>query len=103
MPYGVDKSIGGDNESNDKWMESCVSKLEGKYGKSSAVAICKSQLKKKHESKSSFENTDVDLDVLGTFLAKQSQYVSKAMQTGRTHMQALADFESYLAKLDYNL
>ncbi len=101
MPYSVDKEQGGDNESNTKWMEDCVSKVEGKYGKSKAIAICKAQLAKKHESKSSLEDTDIDLDVLGTFLAKQSQYVSKQMQLGRTHMQALSDFDAYLAKKDF--
>ena len=53
MPYGVDKSIGGDNPSNDKWMEGCVTKVmkqkgkDGKpYDKGRAIAICKTTLMK---------------------------------------------------------
>jgi hypothetical protein len=47
MPYGVDKSIGGDNPSNDKWMEDCVAKVkkQGKQ-KGNAIAICKVTLEK---------------------------------------------------------
>jgi hypothetical protein len=49
MPYGVDKSIGGD----DGWMESCVMKVmkTGK-DKQSAIRICKSSLDKSKDNKS---------------------------------------------------
>jgi len=48
MPYGVDKELGGDNESNTKFMETCVQKVmkTGK-DKGSAIAICKSSLRKR--------------------------------------------------------
>ncbi len=47
MPYGVDKDVGGDSPENDKWMEKCVSRVmsQGK-DKGSAIAICKTTLKK---------------------------------------------------------
>jgi hypothetical protein len=42
MPYGVAKSIGGDNASNDAWMEQCVAKVVAKgESKESAIRICK--------------------------------------------------------------
>jgi ribosomal protein S7 len=51
MPYGVDRKLGGDSNDNDKWMETCVTKVmrTGK-DKSTAIAICKTTLKKKKES-----------------------------------------------------
>lgn len=51
MPYGISREDGGDSPSNDKWMEACVVKVmrTGK-DKSTAVAICKTTLKKKKES-----------------------------------------------------
>lgn len=49
MPYGVDKSMGGDSPENDSWMEKCVSKvMKSGKDKGSAVAICKSTMKKMH-------------------------------------------------------
>jgi hypothetical protein len=55
MPYGMDKSIGGDTKEADKWMEGCVSKVmakpdkNGKHkDKGSAIAICKATYEKSH-------------------------------------------------------
>jgi len=47
MPSGVSKSLGGDSPKNDAWMEKCVASVmaSGK-DKSSAVAICKAQMRK---------------------------------------------------------
>lgn len=52
MPYGVDKKLGGDNPSNTRFMESCVSRITGKnsktgqpYTKSEKIAICKNALR----------------------------------------------------------
>ena len=47
MPYNIDDESGGDSKENEKWMEGCVKKVmkQGK-DKSSAIAICKSTLKK---------------------------------------------------------
>lgn len=71
MPYGVDKKIGGDNPQNDSFMEKCVSKISGTnkrtgkpYTKGEKIAICKAQLKKQHESKSSIEFNGIDEDIL---------------------------------------
>jgi hypothetical protein len=56
MPYGIDKSMGGDNPANVKFMEACVKAVKGKIGKDgkvidegSAVAICKTTLKRHKE------------------------------------------------------
>ncbi len=52
MPYNVDKDLGGDNESNEKWMEGCVEKvMKSGKSKSSAIAICKAQLRKSKVNK----------------------------------------------------
>ena len=57
MPYGVDKSVGGDSPTNVSWMEKCVKKVmaQGK-DKGSAIAICKTTLKqtKNNAEKASF-------------------------------------------------
>jgi len=51
MPYGVDKSLGGDSEENTKWMDDCVTTLK-KQGKEegSAIAICKVTMRKHKEN-----------------------------------------------------
>lgn len=53
MPYGVDKDMGGDSPENDAWMEKCVKRVHGKKmkdgsiaDKSTAIAICKSVMRK---------------------------------------------------------
>lgn len=52
MPYGVDKNLGGDTKTNDKWMEDCVSSIMKKgKDKGSAIAICKTVMKNKHKDK----------------------------------------------------
>lgn len=50
-PYGMPIDMGGDNKSNDKWMENCVNKVM-KQGKSkeSAIAICKATYMKAHHN-----------------------------------------------------
>lgn len=62
MPYGLPKEVGGDNPSNDKWMEGCVNKVmkqkgkDGKtYDKSRAIAICKSTMMKTKGDKAKAE------------------------------------------------
>lgn len=61
-PYGVDKELGGDNKKNDSWMEKCVEKvMAGGKDKGSAIAICKSQMKK-NMSKSDFNYEDVSIE-----------------------------------------
>ena len=46
MPYGISKSVGGDNATNDAKMERCVQKLTPKHGKLKAILICKSSIDK---------------------------------------------------------
>jgi ribosomal protein S7 len=51
MPYGISREDGGDSPSNDKWMEECVIKvMKSGKDKSSAIAICKTTLKKKKDN-----------------------------------------------------
>jgi hypothetical protein len=62
MPYGVDKEQGGDSKENDKWMERCVQRvMAGGKDKGSAVAICKTTLKKMHsdQKKAEFAITEL--------------------------------------------
>lgn len=51
-PYRIDKEQGGDSPENVKWMENCVRKVmdQGK-DKGSAIAICKTSLKKSKGNK----------------------------------------------------
>jgi len=58
MPYGVDKKQGGDNPSNTRFMERCVSRIKGKnsktgqpYTKGEKIAICKKALELRRKSK----------------------------------------------------
>lgn len=54
MPYGIDKRLGGDNESNVRFVKHCVKGVQGRlnsrtgkpFTKSEAIAICKARLKK---------------------------------------------------------
>jgi hypothetical protein len=60
-PYGVDKKIGGDNPSNDSFMENCITKVMkgGVKDKGKAVAICKVSLEK-HKGNQKEASTDID-------------------------------------------
>lgn len=99
MSYGIDKKLGGDSKENVAWMEKCVAKVEatGKP-KSSAIAICKSQLSKNKTSDSSVETDVINLENI-----VRNQYIRKSMLTGRTYHQAKAEYESRLAKVDFDL
>lgn len=106
MPYGVDKKIGGDNPSNTGFMEKCVAKvMEGGKDKSSAIAICKAQLKKnKEKNKSESEFTGVDPDILNKEYMKKQNFIGHLRQ-GKlvTYAQAEAEYYAFLAKTDFNL
>lgn len=88
MPYGVDKDIGGDSPTNDKWMEGCVSRVK-KQGKDegSAIAICKTTLKnKKKKNKSSYleeletELFNLEIDAgIAEYDATRNTYIRKIM------------------------
>jgi ribosomal protein S7 len=101
-PYGVDKKQGGDNKSNDAWMEKCVSSVM-KSGKSkgSAIAICKTQLSRKKESKSELEEIKVDQDIIGREEVQRHQFIGKAMADGMTFEQAKSQYEATLAKHNF--
>lgn len=56
MPFGMDKSLGGDSPENVKWMEGCVKAVKGQKGKDgkpmkegTAIAICKATFRKHKE------------------------------------------------------
>jgi hypothetical protein len=47
MPYGVKKSLGGDNAANDSKMERCVAHVMSQgHDKTSAIRICKFSIQK---------------------------------------------------------
>lgn len=99
MPYGVDKNLGGDSKENDAWMERCVSRVEGGgKSKSSAIAICKAQMRKKKTS-----NSEVETDILNLENIIKNQTIAKLMKTeGRSYSQANAEYEALLAKYDFD-
>lgn len=100
MPYGIDKELGGDNKSNVEWMEKCVnSVMDSGKGKSSAIAICKAQLRKK-KSDSSFE---IEPSILSKEYNFRVEYMTKLMHQGRTYEQASAEYDAYLAKNNFNI
>lgn len=94
MPYGIQKSIGGDSEENDGWMEKCVARVQetGK-SKSSAIAICKAQLKK-NKTKAEFI---LDEDIMNSFSNYREQWIRKSMNEGKTFNESSALFDSHLA------
>lgn len=104
-PYGVDKKLGGDNKKNDSWMESCVTSVMNKQKKpkSSAIAICKAQMKRKNESKSNLNEDEIkiDQDIIGREDIQRHQYIGKAMSDGKSFEQALSDYEATLAKHNF--
>lgn len=104
MPYGVDKKLGGDSEKNDSWMEKCVSSVMSKdksKSKSSAIAICKYQMKRMHESKSETDEIKIDQDIIGKEEVQRHQYIGKAMADGKSYQQALSEYEATLAKHNF--
>lgn len=84
MPYGVDKKLGGDNEENTKWMEGCVeSVMKGGKDKSTAVAICKSQLRKKKESKSDMDGEMMDDDLDEEYESFMADCTTNLLRSGK--------------------
>lgn len=78
MPYGVDKKLGGDNPSNVKWMEKCVSRVQGtkdKQGhaidKGRAIAICKATLKKSRQKNAKSEMLEINFDEANLLISYQ--------------------------------
>lgn len=99
MPYNVDKDLGGDSKENTGWMERCVTKVEksGK-SKSSAIAICKAQMKKSKTSDSSVEEEIINLENI-----LKNRFIATQTNKGKTFAQALAEYDVYLAKNDFEL
>lgn len=102
MPYGVDKNMGGDSKENVQWMEKCVqSVMDSGKGKSSAIAICKAQMRKKHEAKS--EAIEIEESILSREFRYRTEFMTKAMNSGRTYSQAKAEYDAHLAKNNFEL
>lgn len=112
MPYNVDKKEGGDNPSNTKFMESCVSSVNGTnkrtgkpYTKSEKIAICKAQLSKKKAKSELLEFVEVDESVVNRvediiFSFAEMLYKNKKAPT-LTDAYLLT--EVYLERCDYNV
>lgn len=101
MPYGVDKKLGGDSKENDAWMERCVSSVMEKSGrsKSSAIAICKSQMRKSRNDKAEAETDVINLENI-----LRNQFIKKIMKAEKkTFAQANAEYEAILAKYNFDL
>jgi hypothetical protein len=99
MPYGVDKDQGGDDSKNTEWMEKCVTSVMDRTGKdkSSAIAICKAQLKKQ-KSKANLDSFELDAEILEWFDTTKISYINRLMMGGKTFQQASSQFEADLAK-----
>lgn len=102
MPYGVDKSLGGDNKENDSWMERCVKGVmekNSKMDKGGAIAICKSQMRKSKDKKSEFI---YDEETVKEFLSYREQYIRKIMNmNNKTYTESSNLFEAILAHNNY--
>jgi hypothetical protein len=106
MPYGLPKEVGGDSPANVKWMEKCVSDVQ-KQGKSksSAVAICKSQLiKSKSKDKSSSEYEGLDESTILEYVGKKFSFIKHKMaEENLTFNQALDLWEKSIIQNNYNI
>lgn len=106
MPYGVDKSLGGDSKENVAWMERCVKSVqEGGKDKSSAVAICKAQLRRKKSKSESLDTPVViDNDILASFLTYRENYIRSSMASLDVNYEtAKGMFLYHLAKKNYDI
>jgi hypothetical protein len=111
MPFGVDKKLGGDSPSNVKWMERCVSSVMEKSNrpKSSAIAICKSQMKKMHSKKSESsiitgdEPVSINYDVVNDVLNKINFAIRKFMFQGKSFRESANLTESFLGRANYDI
>jgi ribosomal protein S7 len=77
-PYGVDKDLGGDSKPNDAWMERCVTRvMKSGKDKSSAIAICKSTMKKSKDNHS-------EAELLLDFILENPNRVGLVLDTDNT-------------------
>ena len=98
MPYpGVD-------DSDTKWMEKCTSSvMETGKDKSSAIAICRSQLKKKKESNSELDLV-IDEEVVSTFNKYREKYLRDTKSALNVDERtAMGMFLVHLARNNYNI
>jgi hypothetical protein len=103
-PYGIQKEQGGDSPENDTWMEKCVSSvMDSGKSKGSAIAICKTQLKKKKESKSELDFI-LDEEVLSTFNKYREKYLRDTKAAlNIDERTAIGMFEVHLARRNFEL
>jgi hypothetical protein len=108
MPYNIDSKQGGDSPENDTWMEGCVNSIEGKnkktgqpYTKGEKIAICKTQLKKKKESKSELDFI-LDEEVISTFNKYREKYLRDTKAALNVDERtAIGMFEVHLARRNF--
>ena len=105
MPYNTDKDLGGDSKENTAWMERCVNNIvKGGKDKSSAVAICKAQLRKKKQKDSSLESIDIDIDISNAFTLYRERYIRGVMASLQIdYTTANGMFMYHLAKKNYDI
>ena len=110
MPYGIDKKHGGDSPANVKRVEKCVNGITGinkrtgkAYTKSEKIAICKAQLKKSNQSKSS--DIVVEDATINAITARFGAAAMRLVQSKKaaTQEHAVALCEKMLAKANYNI
>lgn len=111
MPYGVDKKIGGDNPSNDSFMEKCVNDIKGTnkrtgqpYTKGEKIAICKTSLKNKKSKSELIEYTGIDINAVTEVEDIIGNAIDRLVKSERakTNTDALALVDAMLAKADFD-
>lgn len=102
MPYGLPKDIGGDSPSNTKWMENCVEKVSKERGKSSAIAVCKSQLIETRRKKKKAEFEMIDKSIINEYKAKKFAFIKDKMNNGLNFKQANDLFFKSLIENNYS-
>jgi hypothetical protein len=104
MPYGIAPEQGGDSKENDAFMEKCVAGvMKSGKDKSSAIAICKSTLKKKKNSKSELDFI-LDEEIIKRVEDYKEQYIRKTMSGLNVDFKTANNmFDIHLSRNNYNL
>jgi len=104
MPYNIDSKSGGDSKENDAFMEKCVAGvMKSGKDKSSAIAICKTTLKKKKESNSELDLV-IDEEVVSTFNKYKEKYLRATKSALNVDERtAMGMFLVHLARNNYNI
>ena len=108
MPFNVDRKQGGDNPTNTKFIEDCVSKITGTnkrtgkpYTKGEKIAICKTALKnKKSELELNPDEASVNY-ITSTLDSLSTKLINSGKATDRQTSYYLID--ALLAKYNYDV